>query len=140
MFMSTRRRIFLVEDSPLDADFIRKAIETPGTEFITASTVKEALDFVYLRDKFSTENHDDIAACILDMHLGEDSGIEVLEELKKVPAFRSVPLIVLSGSRDEYHISRSHELGISAYIVKPVLGEKLTASMRQAWSKIFPMH
>jgi DNA-binding response OmpR family regulator len=135
-----KRRILLVEDSPLDADFIRKAIETPGTEFITASTVQEAMDFLHLKGRFSGESHDGISACILDMHLGEASGIEVLEELKRLPAFQNVPLIVLSGSRDGYHVSRSHELGISAYIVKPILGDKLTASMRQAWSKIFPIH
>ncbi len=57
---------------------------------------------------------------LLDLKMPKVDGIEVLRRVKADPAKRSIPIVVLTSSREEQDVVRSYDLGVNAYVVKPV--------------------
>ena len=57
---------------------------------------------------------------LLDLKLPKVSGMEVLERIKDDPQVRTLPVVVLTSSREEQDLVRSYNLGTNAYVVKPV--------------------
>ena len=57
---------------------------------------------------------------LLDLKMPKVDGIEVLRQVKSDPQLKSIPVVVLTSSREEQDLVRTYDLGVNAYVVKPV--------------------
>ncbi|MBB5753970.1 response regulator [Prosthecomicrobium pneumaticum] len=120
--MSELRPILLVEDSPRDLELTLAALEKCqlANDIVVARDGEEALDYLYLRGPFAGRAEGDPTVVLLDLKLPKIDGLEVLQKVKGDPALRHVPVVMLTSSREEQDLVRSYELGVNAFVVKPV--------------------
>ena len=118
--------VLLVEDNPKDIELTLAALRKSGlaNPVLVARDGVEALDILLRR---SNGAEGDAAApdrspavVLLDIKLPRIDGLEVLERVKKDPATRSIPVVMLTSSREEQDLVRSYNLGVNAFVVKPV--------------------
>jgi two-component system response regulator len=115
--------ILLIEDNSYEAEITTRSFRncnlTNGVLCIADGA--EALDYIFARRKYASRNAQDIPKLILlDLNLPKVSGLEILEAVKKNEGTKSIPVIVLTSSREEADIIDSYKLGVNSYIVKPV--------------------
>ena len=120
--MNTLGRILLVEDDPKDVELTLTALEEYrlANEVVVASDGEQALDYLYYRGKYAQRNPENPAVLLLDLKLPKVDGLEVLKHIKSDENLRMIPVVVLTSSREEKDLVATYELGISAYVVKPV--------------------
>jgi CheY-like chemotaxis protein len=97
----------------------------------TARDGAEALDYLYRRGKFAQRDDVKPLVVFLDLKMPKVDGLEVLRQMKSDPELRKVPVVMLTSSREEQDLVRSYELGVNAYVVKPVDFEQFIDSIRQ---------
>jgi CheY-like chemotaxis protein len=116
------RRILLVEDDPKDVELTLTALEeyNLANEVVVARDGAEALDYMYCRGEFAGRPNDNPAVLLLDLKLPKVDGLEVLQQIKSDDSLRLVPVVVLTSSREEKDLVTSYQLGVNAYVVKPV--------------------
>jgi CheY-like chemotaxis protein len=120
--MQPLRPILLVEDNPKDLELTLAALERCqlANEIEIARDGAEALDYLYARGAFEERTAGEPAVVLLDLKLPKIDGLEVLARLKADPARRQIPIVMLTSSREERDVVRSYELGVNAFVVKPV--------------------
>jgi CheY-like chemotaxis protein len=120
--MADLKPILLVEDSPKDLELTLAALAKSqlANEVVVARDGAEALDFLYRRGAHAGRADGNPAVVLLDLKLPKVDGLEVLEKLKGDPAMRNTPVVMLTSSREERDVVRSSELGVNAFVVKPV--------------------
>ncbi|QXE90809.1 response regulator [Geomonas subterranea] len=124
------KRILLVEDNANDAELTLEALAehnlVNGVDVVRDGA--EALDFLYRRGKYAGETPLNLAVILLDLKLPKVDGLEVLSILKGDERLKSIPVVVLTSSREERDVVESYRLGVNAYVVKPVnFSEFITA-------------
>jgi two-component system response regulator len=115
--------VLLVEDNPTDAELTLRALKKNhlANEIVVVSNGEEALDFLFGRGAFKDHKLEVRSLVILlDLKLPKVDGLEVLKIVKKDEHTRSIPVVVLTSSREERDIVESYQLGANSYIVKPV--------------------
>jgi CheY-like chemotaxis protein len=114
--MTDAVEILLVEDNPDDAELTLRALKARNlaNQVFLCRDGAEAIDF------FSTHNGPDPKVVLLDLKLPKIDGLEVLRRLKGGTRTKSIPVVVLTSSREEPDVARAYELGANSYIVKPV--------------------
>ena len=114
--------ILLVEDNPHDLELTLIALERSqlANEVIVVRDGADALDYLHVRGAFADRDHGNPAVVLLDLKLPKVDGLEVLAEIRDNPALKSLPVVMLTSSREEQDLIRSYELGVNAYVVKPV--------------------
>jgi len=120
--MSRLKRILLAEDSPKDVELTFAALEDHhlANEVVVVSNGVEALDYLYRRGKFSTRPEGNPAVVLLDLKMPKVTGLEVLRQIKADEKMKTVPVVILTSSREEQDLVKSYELGVNAYVVKPI--------------------
>lgn len=120
--MADLRPILLVEDNPRDLELTLAALAKCqlANDIVVARDGAEALDFLYARGEHAERTPGDPAVVLLDLKLPKVDGLEVLEKIKKDPRQRQIPVVMLTSSREERDLVRSYELGVNAFVVKPV--------------------
>jgi CheY-like chemotaxis protein len=120
--MAELKPILLVEDSPKDLELTLAALEQSqlANEIIICRDGAEALDFLYRRGAYADRDGRDPAVVLLDLKLPKVDGLEVLAKVKSDPQMRPMPVVMLTSSREESDLVRSYELGVNAFVVKPV--------------------
>jgi CheY-like chemotaxis protein len=120
--MADSRPILLVEDNPRDLELTLAALERCqlANVIAIARDGAEALDYLHVRGDFSDREAGDPAVVLLDLKLPKVDGLEVLQEIKADAALRRIPVVMLTSSREERDVVRSYELGVNAFVVKPV--------------------
>ena len=126
------KRILLVEDSPNDAELTVAALRDGGiaNPVDVARDGAEALDYLHRRGPQAGRAPGNPALVLLDLKLPKVSGIEVLEGIKADSTLRTTPVVVLTSSREERDIVGSYDLGVNAYVVKPVGFADFTRAVR----------
>ena len=124
--------ILLVEDNPRDAELMIRAFKKRNlaNNLVRVEDGVEALDFLFSRGKY--EDRHGLAPAkivLLDLKLPKMNGLEVLREIKKNEATRSIPVVVVTSSAEDPDIKLAYELGANSYVVKPVNFEKFTEVM-----------
>jgi CheY-like chemotaxis protein len=116
------RPVLLVEDNPKDLELTLAALERCqlANEIVVARDGEEALDFLYGRGPFDGRTDGDPTVVLLDLKLPKIDGLEVLQRVKNDPELRHIPVVMLTSSREEQDLVRSYELGVNAFVVKPV--------------------
>lgn len=120
--MADLRPILLVEDNPRDLELTLAALAKCqlANEIVVARDGAEALDYLYARGAHENRVPGDPAVVLLDLKLPKVDGLEVLEKVKSDPMQRQIPVVMLTSSREERDLLRSYELGVKAFVVKPV--------------------
>lgn len=115
-------RILLVEDSPRDAEMTIEALSeyNIANDLVHVKDGAEALDYVYGRGEYATRPKEPPAVVLLDLKMPKVDGMEVLRQMKNDPALKKIPVVVMTSSREERDLVSSYELGVNAYVVKPV--------------------
>lgn len=120
--MADLRPILLVEDNPRDLELTLAALAKCqlANDIVVARDGAEALDFLYARGAHAERRPGDPAVVLLDLKLPKVDGLEVLEQVKGDPLQRQIPVVMLTSSREERDLLKSYELGVNAFVVKPV--------------------
>jgi two-component system, response regulator len=120
--MNSLSRILLVDDSPRDTELALEALETHSlaNEVVTLRDGAEALDYLFRRGPFADRTNGQPAVMLLDLKMPKVDGLEVLRQIKSDPVLKTIPVVVMTSSREEQDLVRSYELGVNAYVVKPV--------------------
>ncbi len=125
--------LLLVEDNPQDLELALRALKKGNitNRIEVARDGAEALDFLFCRGAHAGRNITDTPKVVLlDLKLPKVDGLDVLRQIKADPRTRSIPVVVLTSSREQRDLIESYELGVNSYIVKPVNFESFTKAVQ----------
>lgn len=114
--------ILLVEDNPKDLELTLIALERTNlaNEVVVTRDGAEALDYLFARGAFADRHTGNPAVVLLDLKLPKVDGLEVLRDIRADSSLKSTPVVMLTSSKEESDLLRSYELGVNAFVVKPV--------------------
>ncbi len=130
----TKVEILLVEDNPDDVELAVHALrkEHLANHLEIARDGEEALDFIFCRGHHGGRNFNHQPKLILlDLKLPKVDGLEVLREVKNDPRTKAIPVVILTASREERDLVNGYQLGVNAYIQKPVDFEQFRGIVKQ---------
>lgn len=125
--------ILLVEDNPTDLELALRVFKKHriANRIEVARDGEEALDFLFGEGAHAGRGTVVIPKVILlDLKLPKIGGIEVLRRIKGDPRTRTIPIVVLTSSREEKDLLESYQLGVNSYIVKPVDFDQFSDCLR----------
>jgi CheY-like chemotaxis protein len=114
--------ILLVEDNPKDLELTLIALERSqlANDVIVTRDGVEALDYLFGRNAYAARPAGNPAVVLLDLKLPKVDGLEVLRTIRADPTLKPVPVVMLTSSNEESDLLKSYQLGVNAYVVKPV--------------------
>jgi DNA-binding response OmpR family regulator len=123
--------ILLVEDDKRDLELTLVALERSqlANEVIVVRDGAQALDYLLREGDFRERQEGNPAVVLLDLKLPKVNGLEVLQKVRATQHLRSIPVVMLTSSQEESDVVRSYELGVNAYVVKPVEFKQFVAAI-----------
>ncbi|HEX9047590.1 MAG TPA: response regulator [Verrucomicrobiae bacterium] len=131
---SNQVEILLVEDNPDDMDMTLRALRKANlaNHVEVARDGVEAMDFLFCEGKHSSRSIEhNPRLVLLDLKLPRVDGLEVLRRIKGDPRTRTIPVVVLTSSKEQKDVVASYHLGVNSYIVKPVNFEGFAAAVQE---------
>jgi CheY-like chemotaxis protein len=127
------RRILLVEDNPNDIELTLAALEEHRltNEVVVTRDGGEALDYLFERGAYAGRPGGHPAFVLLDLKMPRVDGLEVLRQMKGDPRLRTIPVVMLTSSREERDLVESYRVGVNAYVVKPVDFHEFVEAVKQ---------
>ncbi len=116
------KRILLAEDDPKDAELILTALD----EYNLSADVRvvrdgaEALDYLHRRGAFAGLHPGNPVVILLDLKMPKKDGLDVIRQIRENGDLRAIPVVILSSSREALDLKSCYELGVNAYVVKPL--------------------
>jgi two-component system response regulator len=132
--MDPSRFILLVEDRSDDIQLTLRAFERSNVtnEIVVTRDGEEALDFLHARGRYADRDpRHTPAVVLLDLKLPKKDGHEVLQDMRRDPRTRRLPVVVLTSSDEERDIVRSYDLGANSFVRKPIDFAEFIAAARQ---------
>lgn len=131
--MPPLKRILLAEDNEHDVELTLAALaeNNLANEVVVARDGVEALDYLYGRGKFAGHANGLPVVVMLDLKMPKVDGLEVLRQMRDDPFLKHVPVVMVTSSREEQDLVRSYQLGVNAYVVKPVDFQQFLRSMKE---------
>jgi len=131
--MSPLKRILLVEDNERDVELTLAALgeHNLANEVVVAHDGAEALEYLQNRGKFAGHPDGLPAVVLLDLKMPKVDGLEVLRRMRADPVLKHVPVVMITSSREEKDLLRSYQLGVNAYVVKPVDFQQFVVSIKE---------
>lgn len=126
--------IVFVDDNMDDATLTLHALRKGGltNTIIHLKDGAEALSYIYAEGIYASRNKSQHPKVILlDLKMPKVSGIEVLEKLKSDPEFKTIPIVILTSSKEDPDVKKCYELGVNSYIVKPVESENFFTAIKE---------
>lgn len=133
--MKDEVEILLVEDDTNDMDLALHALrrENLANKIFVARDGEEALEFLFCRGVFSERSFDyPPRLVLLDLKLPKVDGIEVLRQIKSDSRTKTIPVVILTSSKEERDLVKGYDLGANSYIQKPVDFEQFRNTVKQA--------
>lgn len=124
------KSILLAEDSPMDVELTMEALQEHHN-IIVVEDGEAALDYLHRRGAHAEREPGNPDLILLDLKLPKLNGLQVLEAIKKCDLFKTVPVVVLTSSKEQPDLKTAYELGANAYVVKPVVFEQFMDAVRQ---------
>ena len=115
--------IVLVEDDRDQALLVKQVLAKAGlmNTLLTFHDGQEAADYIQGRGSYADRTRRPLQAlALLDVHVPNKSGLEILASIRQQPDLADLPVIMLSGSSESTDIDRAFDLGADTYLVKPV--------------------
>jgi two-component system response regulator len=114
--------ILLVEDSAADAEMTLRTLKRRGiansVEWVRDGV--DALDWLHCRNEYAKRPNGHPKLVLLDLKMPRMDGLQLLEAMKSDPGMRSIPVVMMTSSREEGDVLASYGLGVNSYVVKPV--------------------
>jgi CheY-like chemotaxis protein len=127
------KHILLAEDDPRDVELTLAALaeHNLANSVLVVHDGEEALDYLYCRGKFKTRENGPPVVVLLDLKMPKVSGLEVLKIIKAEEHLKTIPVVVLTSSREEPDLIESYQHGVNAYVVKPVDFSEFIKAVKQ---------
>ena len=125
--------ILLVEDNLQDLELAQRALRKANlaNHIHVARDGAEALEFIFCEGAYAERKIESPPKLILlDLKLPKVDGLEVLRRIKGDPRTRTIPVVVLTSSKEQNDVVKSYELGVNSYIVKPVNFERFVEAVQ----------
>ena len=131
--MKRTQHALLVEDSADDAELMLAALSDycDPERVVIAKDGEEALDYLYRRGAHAERPPGNPVLILLDIKMPKMDGLEVLRVIKSDPALKTIPVVMLTSSREERDVTSSYRLGTNGYVVKPLLFGELHAVLQK---------
>ena len=126
--------LLLVEDNPQDLELALRALTKAklSNHIQVARDGAEALEFIFCEGPHAARQiTEGPKVILLDLKLPKVDGLEVLRRLKADPRTKTIPVVVLTSSKEQSDVVESYKLGVSSYIVKPVNFERFSEAVRE---------
>jgi CheY-like chemotaxis protein len=131
--MTSNIDILLVEDNQDDIDLALHALRQGklANSIFVVRDGEEALDFLFCRKQFSQRSIDHPPKLVLlDLKLPKVDGLQVLKEAKSDPRTKTIPIVIMTSSKEERDMVESYNSGVNSYIQKPVDFEQFRNTMK----------
>ena len=114
--------ILIAEDNPNDVELTIEALDRHNlaNRVVVTHDGVEAMEYLRREGAFSERQPGDPAVLLLDIKMPRMDGLEALREIRGDPALKRLPVVILTSSREEQDLITSYDLGVNAYVVKPV--------------------
>ncbi|MDA3813432.1 MAG: response regulator [Candidatus Cloacimonetes bacterium] len=134
--MRDLKRILLAEDDRRDVELTLAALEeiNLANEIDVVSDGEEALDYLFKRAKYTDRKNGNPVVVLLDLKMPKVDGLEVLKQIKKSEKLCRIPVVILTSSKMESDLITSYNLGVNAYVVKPVEFEEFVKAVKELGS------
>lgn len=123
--------ILLVEDDPKDVELALIALERHqlANQVTVVRDGAEAIDYLFRRNAFSERLEGNPAVILLDLKLPKVDGLQVLEAIRSTAYLRRIPTVMLASSKVDDELKLAYELGVNAYVVKPIDFKEFVAAV-----------
>jgi CheY-like chemotaxis protein len=130
--MTGLRQILLAEDDAEDVELTLEALASHNlaNAVVVVRDGAEALDYLHYQGQFRLRERGDPALVLLDIKMPKIDGLDVLRRIKTDPQLRTIPVVLLTSSREEQDLIRGYDLGANAYVVKPVDFAEFVAAIK----------
>ncbi len=133
------RTILLVEDSMADAEMSLDALREANlaNPVVHLQDGVDCMDWLQCRGAWAAREPGNPAVVLLDIKMPRMDGLEVLTRMRADEHLRRIPVVILSSSREESDLARSWDLGVNAYVIKPVDVDQFFTAVRtlgQFWA------
>ena len=130
--MRELRPILLVEDDANDVELTLNALaqHNLANKIVVARDGAAALDYLYRRGDHQHRTDSQPIVVLLDLKMPKVNGLDVLKQMKAHETLRLVPVVMLTSSREERDLVDSYQLGVNAYVVKPVSFSEFVAAIQ----------
>jgi CheY-like chemotaxis protein len=120
--MTNLKAILLVEDNPKDVELTLEALgeHRLANRVIVLNDGVEAMEYLRCEGKYKQRNQGNPAVILLDIKMPRMDGIEVLNAVRSDDNLKMIPVVMLTSSHEEQDLIKSYELGVNAYVVKPI--------------------
>jgi two-component system response regulator len=125
--------ILLVEDSSADAEMTLRTLKRRGiannVEWVKDGV--EAIDYLFCEGSYAGRANGVPKLVLLDIKMPRMDGLQVLRQMKADARTRTIPVVMMTSSREEGDLIASYELGVNSYVVKPVDFDKFAETVAQ---------
>ena len=121
--MTKEIEILLVEDNASDAEMTILALKKNNlaNHLLHVKDGAAALDFIFSEGEYAGSlSGNDLKVILLDLKMPKVNGIEVLERIRGDERTKTIPVVVLTSSKEDPDIKKCYNLGVNSYVVKPV--------------------
>ena len=127
------KSILLAEDDPRDVELTLAALEENhlANKVAVVGNGEEALDYLYRRGKFKMRAGGNPIVVLLDNKMPKVNGLEVLKAIKADEHLKTIPVVVLTSSRETPDLIEFYNHGVNAYVVKPVDFSEFMKAVKQ---------
>jgi CheY-like chemotaxis protein len=114
--------ILLVEDSAADAEMTLRTLKKRGiaNRIVWVKDGAEAIDYLFAQGDYANRPNGYPRLVLLDLKMPRMDGLQVLRAMKGDERLRTVPVVMMTSSREEGDLLESYQLGVNSYVVKPV--------------------
>ena len=130
--MTPLKRILIAEDNDKDLELTLTALEENNlaNEVVATRDGAEVWDYLCAQGGFAGRQGGNPAVVLLDLKMPKIDGLELLRRMRGDRRFRTVPVVMLTSSREERDIVESYQLGVNAYVVKPVAFQEFIEAVK----------
>jgi CheY-like chemotaxis protein len=127
----TLRPILLAEDNANDIELILSAFQEAGlaNEIVVTRDGQDAIDYLYRKGQYTGRVTTAPALVLLDLKMPRVDGREVLRLIRENIMLRTIPVVILTSSKEESDLLQTYKLGANAYVVKPVAFDQFIAAV-----------
>lgn len=130
--MNKLKKILLVEDNAKDRELTLETLDDINllNEVVAVNDGQEAIDYLLSKNKYADREKGYPAVILLDIKMPKLNGIEVLKFIREEETLRRIPVVMLTSSKEDTDLKECYNLGVNAYVVKPVGYPEFVESVR----------
>lgn len=131
--MADLKRILLAEDDPRDVELTLTALDeySLANEVVVVEDGAVALDYLFRRGNFADRREGNPAVVLVDLKMPKIDGLGVLKAIRADEYLHSIPVVILTSSREQKDLIEGYNLGVNAYVVKPVQFNEFLSAVRE---------